>query len=171
MKKIEMLLDRDEFVVTYDSSKATAKRLIATIKTAGYTAQIIGSDAKKPDASNAPTMLPRGFVLLDNAMAQAKAENKLIVLDFFAEWCAPCKRMEKTTFVDARVVKLLARAVVVRIDTDQQAEVAERMGVVGLPDIRLVKPDGSVIRQLRGYVDAETFLNEMEQALRLLDAK
>lgn len=171
MKKIEMLLDRHEFVVTYDPAKASAKRLIATIKTAGYTAQVIGSDAKKSVASKAPTMLPSGFVLLDNAIAQAKAENNLIVLDFFAEWCAPCKRMEKTTFVDARVAKLLARAVVVRIDTDQQAEVAERMGIVGLPDIRLVKPDGNVIRHLRGYIGAEAFLNELEQALRLLDAK
>lgn len=166
-----MHLDRDEFVVTFDAAKANIKRLIATIKNAGYTAQVVSNETKSFVTANAPAVLPSGFALLDDALAQAKAENKLIVLDFFAEWCAPCKRMEKTTFVDARVVNLLARAVVVRIDTDQQADIAARMGVVGLPDIRLVKSDGSIIRQLRGYVDADAFVNELEQALRLRERK
>lgn len=166
-----MRLDRDEFVVTFDSTKVDAKRLIATIKSAGYTAQIISNKTKTLVATSAPALLPSGFALLDNAMEQAKAENKLIVLDFFSEWCAPCKRMEKTTFVDANVTRLLARVVVVRIDTDQRAEVAERMGVVGLPDIRLVKPNGSVIRQLRGYIDAESFVRELELAMRTLETK
>ncbi|MBL8208329.1 MAG: thioredoxin family protein [Blastocatellia bacterium] len=171
MKKIEMLLDRDEFVVTFDAAKADAKRLIATIKNAGYTAQVVSGDANESIAANAHAMLPSGFALLDNALARANAENKLIVLDFFAEWCAPCQRMEKTTFVDARVANLLARTVVVRIDTDQHADIAAQMGVVGLPDIRFVKPDGSIIRQLRGYVDAESLVKELEQALRFGETK
>ena len=107
----------------------------------------------------------------DEALARAKTENKLIVLDFFAEWCAPCKRMEKTTFIEARVASLLTRCVLVRIDTDQHAELAERIDVVGLPDIRLVRPDGEVIRHFKGYVDADTLANELEQALRKMDGK
>lgn len=166
-----MWLDRDEFVVTFDPTKADAKRLIATIKTAGYTAQVVGNETKSPVAANVPAVLPSGIALLDNAMIQAKAENKLIVLDFFAEWCVPCKRMEKTTFVDARVTSLFARAVVVRIDTDQHADAAARMGVIGLPDIRFIKLDGSIIRQLRGYVDVESFVKELEQALRFVETK
>jgi thiol:disulfide interchange protein len=171
VKKIEMRLDRDEFVVTFDPTKADAKRLIATIKNAGYTAQVVGNENKLLVTANAPAMLPSGFALLDRALAQAKTENKLIVLEFFAEWCAPCQRMEKTTFVDARVVNLIARALVVRIDTDQYADIAARMGVVGLPDIRLVKSDGNIIRQLRGYVDADSFARELERALRLRETK
>lgn len=166
-----MHLDRDEFVVTFDAAKADIKRLIATIKNAGYTAQVVSNETKSPVDANAPAVLPSGFALLDNALARAMAENKLIVLDFFAEWCAPCQRMEKTTFVDGRVANLLARAVVVRIDTDQHADIAAQMGVVGLPDIRFVKPDGSIIRQLRGYVDAESFVKELELAFRFMEVK
>ncbi len=158
-----MLLDRDEFVVTYDPAKADPSKLIATIKESGYTAQIVGDKAAQAASSDMPFTLPPGFPLLDEAMAQAKREKRLIVLDFFAEWCAPCKRMDKTTFKDARVAALLRHYVVVRIDTDQHVDLAARLGVVGLPDIRFVTPDGKVVRQLRGFQDADVLAGELER--------
>jgi thiol:disulfide interchange protein len=166
VKKIKMLLDRDEFVVTYDPAKADSARLIARIKESGYTAQVVGDKAGQAASSNLPLTLPQGFPLLDGAMAHAKREKELIVLDFFAEWCAPCKRMEKTTFADARVKALLERCVVVRIDTDQHVDLAAQLGVVGLPDIRFVTPAGKVVRQLRGFQDADAFAGELERFVR-----
>lgn len=159
-----MLLDRDQFLVTYDPAKADAALLIATIKEAGYTAQVVSSGAKK-SASPLDT-LPQGSPLLDDALARAKIENKPIVLDFSAEWCAPCKRMEKTTFADPGVAALLQRCVLVRIDTDHHAGLSRQLGVIGLPDIRLVTPDGRIIRQLRGFQNVETFTVELEQLIR-----
>ena len=99
-------------------------------------------------------------------MAKAKRENKAVVLDFSAEWCVPCRRMEKTTLVDPRVVALLEQVVFVRIDTDEQAEIAQKLGVVGLPDIRFVAPDGRVLRQLRGYQEAAPFAAALDQLIR-----
>jgi thiol:disulfide interchange protein DsbD len=114
--------------------------LIAAIKAAGYTAQVV--TGQRSPAASAATMiaLPEGFPLLDEALAQARRERKLMVLDFTAEWCAPCKRMGRSTFADARVKELLASCVVVKIDTDKEPEIARRLGVVGLPDIRFVSP-------------------------------
>jgi len=151
-----MFLDREEFAVTYDPKKATPERLIATIKDAGYTAQIV-TDKRSPASDATPATVPQGFPLLDEALAQAKRERKLIVLDFSAEWCAPCKQMERTTFADPKVKALLERCVLVKIDTDRQPEMSQRLGVVGLPDIRFVSPDGKVIHRLRGFQNAESF--------------
>lgn len=161
-----MRLDRDEFVVTYDPSQADAKLLIATIREAGYTAQVVTGGAKRRGSEAGPATLPQGLRLLDEALARAKEENKLLILDFFAEWCAPCQRMEQTTFADARVKDLLERCVVVKIDTDQQEGIAQRLGVIGLPDIRFVMPDGTVVRHLRGFQDANAFASELERLIR-----
>ena len=115
--------------------------------------------------------LPRGFPLLDNALAKAKAENKPIVLDLNAEWCAPCRKLELLTFPDPRVKALLEQTVFLRIDTDKNPVIAQRLGVEGLPDIRFVLPDGTIIRQLRSFQDAESFAIELEQLLRKVVSK
>jgi len=162
-----MRLEREEFIVTFDATRASVASLLATIKKAGYTAQLV--DKQAASAKPALTALPSGFALLDEALARARAERKLLVLDFTAEWCAPCQRMEKTTFVDARMTALLQRCVRLKVDTDAQPELAQKFGVVGLPDIRLATPDGSIVRGLRGFLDAAALAAELEAALKKLD--
>ena len=159
-----MLLDRDEFLVTYDPSQADAKLLVATVKQAGYTARAVSG--KKKAATMTLTTLPRRFALLDEALARAKAENKPIVLDLYAEWCAPCRQLERLTFPDPRVKALLEQTIFLRIDTDKDPDIAARLGVEGLPDIRFVLPDGSIVRQLRNFQEAAAFAEKLQQLLQ-----
>jgi len=163
-----MRLDRDEFLVTYDQGQVEPARLIATIKEAGYTARVVSGKGKAAEGI-APTALPRGFTLLDQALAQAQKEGKPVVLDFFAEWCAPCRRMENTTFNNERVKTLLERCVFVRIDADKLPELAKRMAVEGLPDIRFALPDGTVIRRLQNFQDEESFASELNGLLQKME--
>lgn len=164
-----MRLERDEFVITYDETKATPKILIATIRKAGYTAQVVTGKDKGGASETTPAELPQGFALLDEAIKQAKSEHKPIVLDFSAEWCAPCKRMERTTFADAKVKELLECCILVRIDVDQHEELARRLGVVGLPDIRLVTPDGKVFQKLRGYQFPDSFAADLARIIQAVE--
>ena len=166
-----MLLDRDEFLVTFDPANTTEARLIAVVKKSGYTAQIVSERNKAVELTATLETLPAGFAPLDESLAKAKAENKPLVLDFNAEWCLPCRRMEKTTLVDRQVVELLKQVVFVRLDTDKHPEIAQRLGVAGLPDIRFVAPDGRMLRQLRGFQEAEAFAVALEQTIRQITTK
>ena len=164
MTKIEMLLDRDEFLVTYDTAKADTKLLVTIVKKSGYTARVVSG--KNKSSATVMLALPQGFPLLDEALAKAKAENKPIVLDLHAEWCAPCRQLERLTFPDPKVKALLEQTVFLRIDTDKYPDIAQRVGVEGLPDIRFVLPDGKIIRQLRSFQDAESLAVELAQLLQ-----
>ena len=161
-----MLLDRDEFIVRFDPSTASEAQLIAKVKESGYTAQVVTAKDKTAELTAKLETVPIGLALLDEAMAKARRENKAVVLDFSAEWCVPCRRMEKTTLVDSRVAALLEQVIFIRVDTDQHPDLAQKLGVVGLPDIRFVAPDGRALRQLRGFQEAASFAAALNQLIR-----
>lgn len=105
------------------------------------------------------------------ASAQAEREKKLVFIDFFTTWCAPCKKLDATTWKDERVAKWLAeKTVALKIDAEKEAELAKRYRVEGYPTLLLLRQDGSEIDRVVGYRDAETFLSEFEQALAGKDA-
>src|SRR5207237_1021162 len=112
------------------------------------------------------TTSPKGISLLDEAVERAQNEGKLLVLDFYAEWCVPCKRLERETFADAKVAALLQRYVLLKLDTDQHPELGTKFGVVGLPDVRLFGSDGKQRKKLQGYQKPEAFALELEQLLK-----
>lgn len=164
MRKVEMLLERDEFLVTYDPSKANDELLIETVKNSGYTAQVVTKRIVESEEKEI-TVLPTGFPILDKALARAKAENKPLVVDFNAEWCVPCRRLEKEVFANPKLEAQLRKVVLVRIDTDIEHELSKKLGVVGLPDIRFATSDGRIVHKSVGFQDAESFKQQLDDLL------
>ena len=94
----------------------------------------------------------------DEAQNLAKKEHKLLFVDFYTTWCPPCELMEKTTFTDKWVTQWLAdKAVALRIDADIEVSLAEKHQVEFYPTLVFLKPDGSGLDRLVGYVSAEQF--------------
>lgn len=159
-----MVLERDEFVVTYDPTKATKNQIVAVAGEAGFAMRVV-SDAVELQADVPPPSaaeLPEFFIALQD---QARRENKFLVIDFSASWCQPCQRMIRETFPDSRVAPLLEQCVFLKVDTDEHPALARRFGVVGLPDIRILSSEGKEVRRLRDYQSPEDFASVLLEVL------
>ena len=95
---------------------------------------------------------------LKNAMAQAKTSRKVVMVDFTAVWCVNCHKLEKTTYIDPAVTKLLNAAVPVQIDFDKEPKLAARYKITQLPVILFVDAKGKELGRISKYVDAKQFI-------------
>ena len=150
-----MELERDDFIVQYDASRSSLEELIATSESTGFAATV----AEDTLSSETPAFF-------ETALARAKRERKLLVIDFTASWCPPCQKMLRETFPHPLVADVLGeRCVLVTVDTDEHPQLAQRYSVAGLPDLRFLSPDGEELHRQRDFQDAENFAATLKQLL------
>jgi thiol:disulfide interchange protein DsbD len=110
---------------------------------------------------------------LDKELARAKAAGKPVILDYFATWCTDCRRMEKATFSNPEVQKvMLEKFVSLQVDvTDPTNEATEaikkRFKVFGPPAMLFFDEKGNAMTQLNfyGFKKPEEFMKTINQAL------
>jgi thiol:disulfide interchange protein DsbD len=92
-------------------------------------------------------------------LQRARAEGKPALMDFYADWCLPCKELELKTFSDPEVTRELMGYVLVKVDctTDDDPAVVEakqRWGAATLPTLVILGADGKVRTRIDHFVDA-----------------
>ncbi len=96
---------------------------------------------------------------------EAKASEKLILLDVSAAWCHWCHVMEETTYRDPAIVSLIEKYFIpIKVDVDARPDIAARYGSIGWPATAFFSPDANPLREVGAYVDPQAFgkiLNEL----------
>ena len=103
----------------------------------------------------------------DRAFERARAEDKVVLVDFYADWCVWCQQMDGTTFSDSKVAGALdRRAVPLKLDTDRGGrQLATRYRVQNLPTVIVFAPDGEELGRISGYASPATFLDAFTDLL------
>ena len=133
--------------------------------------QVLGLQAP---ASSHRSVLPfkrvHSLTELDAAIAQARADGRAVMLDFYADWCVSCIEMEQGTFTDALVQSRLKGVVLLQADVtlnsaDDRA-LMQRFGLFGPPGILFFDPQGQEQSQARviGFQNAQAFLQSLQKA-------
>jgi thioredoxin-related protein len=112
------------------------------------------------------------WVQYDKGLELGERENRHILVDFYTSWCGWCKKMDKDTYADAGVRKLLSQYYVpVKLNAESQKAlqvngksttergVAKDFRVTGYPTTCFLKPNGDKIACLPGYAGPEHFSN------------
>ena len=101
----------------------------------------------------------------------AKREDKLVMLDFYASWCAACKELDHKTYADPAVAAKLADYVNVKLDFTRSSEttkaLTEKYQIPGLPVVIFMDAEGKVLKRFTGFVEPDemlSVLNEIENA-------
>lgn len=111
---------------------------------------------------------------LDEALTEAKEQQKLIMVDLYADWCTACKELEDITFHDERVHKKLSSFALARIDfttpNEETQILSENYGILGLPWILFLSPEGEQIPDstITGFIPPEEFLQHLSDKVENL---
>ena len=108
---------------------------------------------------------------LDQLLIQAKEQKKLVLLDFYADWCISCKEMEVNTFANSEVNQDLQKFVLVQADVTKNSPenqaLLKRFGLFGPPGILIFDLNSEELKDQRviGYMPPQRFAERLKKAL------
>lgn len=159
-----MILERDAFTVEYDESITTLEDMYLAIEGLGYAARLAPDDIASAGELITAGEIPQPIF---DALALARAQNKPVFVDFYAEWCIACVALDQQTLQRAEVQSALENYVVIKVDTDEHPESAIYYGVVGMPTLLILDFEGVEQYRSLGPVSAE----ELSQTLQSFTAE
>ncbi|MBI1936802.1 MAG: protein-disulfide reductase DsbD [Ignavibacteriales bacterium] len=99
--------------------------------------------------------------------AKSLNNNEAMVIDFYADWCIPCKELDALTFSDTRVVEESKKFTLYKVDmtqtlSEENEKLRNKFNIVGMPTVLLIDSKGNEIERLTGFVNADDFLKMMK---------
>ena len=104
----------------------------------------------------------------EEAFQTALDNNQKVMIDFYADWCIPCKELDALTFSDERVIEKSKEFTAFKVDmtktmSDETEKIRNKFRILGMPTVLLIDSKGIEIERLTGFVNADEFLKLMNE--------
>ncbi len=157
-------LEKDKPVFLYCLTDTRSEAAADKLRGEGYEVYLLKGGILKWRAENLPEVGNEKTVASGMTMEAFKEllqTDKVVLVDFYADWCGPCKKMEpylNEISKDMEGVKL------VRIDTDDNPLLAQQMGIQALPYLQIYKNNKMVWENL-GFIEKKGVVEELNKNL------
>ena len=116
----------------------------------------VGVYALIPSETNSVDWKP----FTDDALSEISGRG--VIIDFYADWCIPCKELDALTFSDPQVIELSKEFETYKADmtkalSSEVENLRNKFSIVGVPTVLILNADGQEVERITGFVNAQEF--------------
>lgn len=156
-------LDRNKPVLVYCLSGGRSSSAMSILLSMGFKEVYnMAGGMMKWRAANLPettatTPISQGMTLAE--YQQLLKTNKTVLIDFYADWCAPCQKMKP--YLQEIATEMKSSVEVIRIDADANKSLAKSLNVDALP-VLMVYKNGKMVWSYKGYISKEEVVKQLK---------
>ena len=113
--------------------------------------------------------MTKNLIHLNDANFANETAQGVTLVDFYADWCIPCKELEAKTFSNPQVITESKKFSALKADmtkslSPQVEQLRDKYNIVGVPTVLILDSSGKETKRITGYVDPHEFYKILSQA-------
>jgi thiol:disulfide interchange protein len=143
---------------------------ILVIASCGYST-MGGGGANRQDRTSSPSKIFFESSKYEKVLAMAEAEQKPVFLDFYTDWCAPCRWLDRDVFATENAAKYFNKNVInlkVNAEKGEGIELAQKFNIQSYPNLIFLKPNGTEISRHVGMTTSNRLVGMGRKSVKVI---